>query len=187
MTHSARILIVEDEPDIVFSLQEDLRRQGYDTAVCSDGDDAIARGTTEQWDLILLDVILPGPSGFEICAALRRASVRTPIIMLTARAHEGDKERGLDTGADDYVTKPFSPTRPHSRAAAASRDRRGAARSLRGLRTRYRPCGASACRCVGRSDGAGIPHPAGVRSQRWSRAEPRAVDRGGVGAGHCDY
>jgi two-component system, OmpR family, alkaline phosphatase synthesis response regulator PhoP len=105
---SARILIVEDEPDIVFGLQEDLRRQGYDTSVSTDGDDAIRRGTTEVWDLILLDVMLPGANGFEVCAAIRRAGVRTPVILLTAKARESDKEHGLDSGADDYVTKPFS-------------------------------------------------------------------------------
>ena len=105
---SARILIVEDEPDIVFGLQEDLRRQGYDTSVSTDGDDAIRRGTTEVWDLILLDVMLPGANGFEVCAAIRRAGVRTPVILLTAKAREADKEHGLDSGADDYVTKPFS-------------------------------------------------------------------------------
>ena len=105
---SPRILIVEDEPDIVLSLQEDLRRQGYDTSVSTDGDDAICRGTTELWDLILLDVMLPGANGFEVCAAIRRAGVRTPVILLTAKARELDKEQGLDSGADDYVTKPFS-------------------------------------------------------------------------------
>ena len=104
-----RVLIVEDEPDIVFSLQEDLRRQGYATSVSGNGDDAIRRGTTERWDLILLDVMLPGADGFEVCAALRRAGVQTPVIMLTARAREADKEFGLDAGADDYVTKPFIP------------------------------------------------------------------------------
>ena len=102
-----RILIVEDEPDIVFGLQEDLRRQGYDTSVAVDGDEAIRRGT-EGWDLILLDVMLPGADGFEVCTTLRNAGVRTPIILLTARAREAEKERGLDAGADDYVTKPFS-------------------------------------------------------------------------------
>jgi DNA-binding response OmpR family regulator len=103
-----RILIVEDEPDIVFSLQEDFSRQGYATSVAQDGDTAIRRGRTEQWDLILLDVMLPGADGFEVCATLRRAGVRTPIILLTARARESEKEFGLDAGADDYVTKPFS-------------------------------------------------------------------------------
>ena len=123
---SPRILIVEDEPDIVFSLQEDLRRQGYATSVSGDGDDAIRRGTTERWDLILLDVMLPGANGFEVCAALRRAGVQTPVIMLTARAREADKESGLDAGADDYVTKPFSVRELRARIRAQLR-RAGAA------------------------------------------------------------
>lgn len=104
----ARILIVEDEPDIAFSLQTDLQRQGYETAVSQNGDDALRRGSNEQWDLILLDVMLPGADGIDVCASLRRAGVRTPIILLTARARESEKESGLDAGADDYVTKPFS-------------------------------------------------------------------------------
>jgi DNA-binding response OmpR family regulator len=102
-----RILIVEDEPDIVVTLEEDLRRQGYETAVVGDGHTAIARGTSEPWDLVLLDVMLPKVDGFDVCAAIRRAGIITPIIMLTARSGESEKELGLDAGADDYVTKPF--------------------------------------------------------------------------------
>jgi two-component system response regulator RegX3 len=123
---TTRILIVEDEPDIVFSLQEDLRRQGYDTSVSSHGDDAIRRGTGEQWDLILLDVMLPGANGFDVCAAIRRAGVQTPIILLTARAREADKEHGLDAGADDYVTKPFSLRELRARIRAQLRRNAGA-------------------------------------------------------------
>jgi len=103
-----RILIVEDEPDIVMSLEEDLRRQGYETGVASDGVRGLALGKESGWDLILLDVMLPGMDGFDVCSALRRAGVRTPIILLTARVHEAEKVLGLDAGADDYVTKPFS-------------------------------------------------------------------------------
>ena len=108
MTASRRILIVEDEADIVFGLQEDLRRQGYETSLAADGAEAIHRGTSEAWDLILLDVMLPHASGFDVCAAIRQAGVQTPVILLTARTREADKEQGLDAGADDYVTKPFS-------------------------------------------------------------------------------
>ena len=82
------ILIVEDEPDIVVTLEEDLRRQGYKTTVVGDGETAIAQGTQQSWDLILLDVMLPKVDGFDVCAALRRAGVTTPIIMLTARSGE---------------------------------------------------------------------------------------------------
>ena len=102
-----RILIVEDEPDLVVTLDEDLRRQGYETVVARDGREAVRLGTKEPWDLVLLDVMLPGLDGFDVCASLRRAGITTPIIMLTARSGEADKEVGLDAGADDYVTKPF--------------------------------------------------------------------------------
>jgi DNA-binding response OmpR family regulator len=104
----ARILIVEDEPDIVMSLEEDLRRQGYETGVATDGPRGLALGQESGWDLILLDAMLPKMDGFDVCAALRRAGVRTPIILLTALAREAEKILGLDAGADDYVTKPFS-------------------------------------------------------------------------------
>ena len=103
-----RILIVEDEPDIVLSLQEDLRRQGYETAVATDGEKALQRGLEGNWDLILLDIMLPKMDGFEVCRSLRRAGIATPIVLLTARSQEAEKELGLDSGADDYVTKPFS-------------------------------------------------------------------------------
>jgi DNA-binding response OmpR family regulator len=103
-----RILIVEDEPAIVLSLEEDLRRQGYETAVATDGEHGIVRGKERQWDLILLDVMLPKVDGFDVCAELRRAGVTTPIILLTARSQEAEKVLGLEAGADDYVTKPFS-------------------------------------------------------------------------------
>jgi DNA-binding response OmpR family regulator len=102
-----RVLIVEDEPDIVLSLEEDLRRQGYETGVATDGVQGLEAGKTGTWDLILLDVMLPRMDGFDVCKALRKAAVDTPIILLTARAQEAEKELGLDSGADDYVTKPF--------------------------------------------------------------------------------
>jgi DNA-binding response OmpR family regulator len=103
----ARILIVDDEPDILLSLQEDLRRQGHDTTPACDGEQGLL-GKESAWDLILLDVMLPKIDGFDLCAELRKAGVLTPIIMLTARAQVAEKEIGLDAGADDYVTKPFN-------------------------------------------------------------------------------
>jgi DNA-binding response OmpR family regulator len=102
-----RILIVEDEPDLVMSLEEDLRRQGYETQVAIDGPEGLRMGKEGPWDVILLDIMLPKMDGFDVCAGLRRAGVTTPIIMLTARTQEAEKELGLDSGADDYVTKPF--------------------------------------------------------------------------------
>ena len=103
-----RILIVEDEPSIVLSLQEDLQRQGYETGVAADGESGLQMGRAQPWDLILLDVMLPMMDGFDVCSELRRAGVKTPIILLTARSQEAEKILGLDAGADDYVTKPFS-------------------------------------------------------------------------------
>jgi two-component system alkaline phosphatase synthesis response regulator PhoP len=104
-----RILIVEDEPDIALALEDDLRTEGYEVAVASDGESGSRRARDEAWDLLLLDVMLPRKDGFEVCRELRKAGVRTPIIFLTARAQEAEKVLGLEMGADDYVTKPFSP------------------------------------------------------------------------------
>ena len=105
----SRILIVEDEPDIALALEDDLRAEGYDVAVAADGETGSRRARDESWDLLLLDVMLPRKDGFEVCREVRRAGVRTPIIFLTARAQEAEKVLGLEMGADDYVTKPFSP------------------------------------------------------------------------------
>ena len=104
----ARILIVDDEPDIRLSLAEDLGRQGHETECAVDGAEGLRRGREGGWDLILLDVMLPKLDGFDVCSELRKAGVATPIIMLTARTQDAEKELGLDAGADDYVTKPFS-------------------------------------------------------------------------------
>jgi two-component system alkaline phosphatase synthesis response regulator PhoP len=105
----SRILIVEDEPDIALALEDDLRTEGYDVEVASDGETASRRARERSWDLVLLDVMLPRKDGFEVCRELRRAGVTTPIIFLTARAQEAEKVLGLEMGGDDYVTKPFSP------------------------------------------------------------------------------
>jgi DNA-binding response OmpR family regulator len=104
----ARILIVEDEPDIVLALEEDFRRQGYETHVATDGAQGLTLGKDQRWDLIVLDVMLPKMDGFDVCHELRKGGVETPVILLTARSQEAEKELGLDSGADDYITKPFS-------------------------------------------------------------------------------
>jgi DNA-binding response OmpR family regulator len=117
----ARILIVEDEPDIALGLELDLRNEGYEVEVAVDGEEASRRAREPGWDLILLDVMLPRLDGFEVCRALRRAKVRTPILMLTAKAQEAEKVMGLDMGADDYVTKPFSPRELRARIRALLR------------------------------------------------------------------
>ncbi len=116
-----RILIVEDEPDIALGLKADLTNQGYEVEVVTDGASAIRRGTAEAWDLVLLDIMLPKVDGFEVCRELRRGRVRAPIIMLTAKTHEAEKVLGLELGADDYVTKPFSPQELRARIKAVLR------------------------------------------------------------------
>ena len=117
----ARILIVEDEPDIALGLQRDLALEGYSVEVVADGDAALARARSESFDLVLLDVMLPGKDGFAVCRELRRSGRRMPIILLTAKAHEAEKILGLELGADDYVTKPFSPMELRARIKAALR------------------------------------------------------------------
>lgn len=104
-----RILVVEDEPGIALALEDDLKIQGYEVEVVGDGDSAAHRAREQPFDLILLDVMLPRKDGFEVCRELRRAHIATPIILLTARTHEAEKVLGLEMGADDYVTKPYSP------------------------------------------------------------------------------
>jgi DNA-binding response OmpR family regulator len=116
-----RILVVEDEAAIAFGLQLDLTSEGYDVVIESDGESALSRARRESFDLILLDIMLPGKDGFEVCRELRREGAKTPIIMLTARAQEAEKVLGLETGADDYVTKPFSPRELRARVKAALR------------------------------------------------------------------
>jgi DNA-binding response OmpR family regulator len=117
----SRILIVEDEPDIALGLEDDLRVEGYDVEVVRDGETAARRGREVGWDLILLDVMLPRKDGFDVCRELRRARVVTPIILLTAKAQEAEKVLGLELGADDYVTKPFSPRELRARIKAVLR------------------------------------------------------------------
>jgi two-component system alkaline phosphatase synthesis response regulator PhoP len=103
-----RILIVDDEPEMVRGLQDNLRFEGYQTLTAGDGERAFALAVSEAPDLIVLDLMLPGQSGWDVCRALRQRGLDIPIIMLTARGEEADQVRGLELGADDYVTKPFS-------------------------------------------------------------------------------
>jgi DNA-binding response OmpR family regulator len=116
-----RILVVEDEPDIALGLQEDLHRNGYEVQTVGDGETALRRARGEAWDLILLDLMLPRIDGFEVCRQLRRARIKTPIILLTAKTQEAEKVLGLELGADDYVTKPFSPRELRARISAVLR------------------------------------------------------------------
>lgn len=102
-----KILIIEDDPHILLGLEEVLKSEGYEIASCNRGDEALAAVARFQPTLMLLDVMLPGLSGYDICKQLRAKKVSTPILMLTAKGQEIDKVIGLDLGADDYVTKPF--------------------------------------------------------------------------------
>ena len=112
---------MEDEPDIALGLELDLRNEGYEVEAARDGEEASRRAREPGWDPILLDVMLPRLDGFEVCRELRRARVRTPVLMLTAKAQEAEKVMGLDMGADDYVTKPFSPRELRARIRALLR------------------------------------------------------------------
>lgn len=104
---SKRILLIEDEAGLRLTLSDRLRNEGYEVETASDGPTGQERGLSREHDVILLDVMLPGKSGFDICRDLRGAGVRTPILMLTARGQTIDKVLGLKIGADDYLTKPF--------------------------------------------------------------------------------
>lgn len=104
----ARILVIEDEPEMQRGLRDNLEFEGYDVRIVGDGKKGMETIRNEKFDLILLDVMLPGMSGFDICKKARTEGVTTPIIMLTAKGEEVDKVLGLEFGADDYITKPFS-------------------------------------------------------------------------------
>jgi DNA-binding response OmpR family regulator len=103
----AKILILEDDPHIALGLEEVLKSDGFEAVVCPRGDKALAALERERPQLVLLDVMLPGKSGYDICKELRAKKITTPILMLTAKGQELDKVVGLELGADDYVTKPF--------------------------------------------------------------------------------
>ena len=107
MEEKKKILIVEDEKDISEILAYNIQRQGYEVDTAYDGETGLEKALTGEYDLILLDVMLPKMDGFEICKRVRE-NLQTPIIILTAREDENDKIMGLDLGADDYMTKPFS-------------------------------------------------------------------------------
>jgi two-component system alkaline phosphatase synthesis response regulator PhoP len=118
-----KILIVEDEKDIVKMLEYNLQKEGFKTMSARDGEDGLEMATREHPDLVLLDLMLPGMDGLEVCKELRKEpkTASTPIIMLTAKSQESDKVVGLELGADDYLTKPFSPRELIARIKAVLR------------------------------------------------------------------
>jgi DNA-binding response OmpR family regulator len=115
------ILVVEDDPGIALGLEDDLKLEGYDVEVARDGETALRRARERTFDLIVLDLMLPHKDGFQVCRELRHGGMDAPIIMLTARTQEAEKVLGLEMGADDYVTKPFSPLELRARIKAVLR------------------------------------------------------------------
>ncbi len=133
MTKDARqetVLVVEDDPTLRLGLQKTLRSAGFRVVVAKTGPEGIDAALAEKPDLVLLDVMLPGMNGFEICEELRRHDRDLPIIMVTAKGEEQDKVRGLRLGADDYVVKPFGVAELLARVDAALRRRRAEASEL---------------------------------------------------------
>jgi two-component system alkaline phosphatase synthesis response regulator PhoP len=132
-----RVLLVEDEPGLVMTLTDRLESEGYEVGSAADGPTAIARASRERWDVILLDVMLPGASGFDVCRDLRQQSIDTPIIMLTARGQVVDRVLGLKLGADDYLTKPFDMLELSARIEVQLRRRAAASGSAAGTPYRF--------------------------------------------------
>lgn len=120
---SAKLLLVEDDPALLELLEYRFRNEGYNVRATPDGDEALMLASEDTPDLVILDWMIEGTSGIEVCRRLRRdkSTAHVPIIMLTAREAEDDRIRGLDTGADDYLTKPFSPRELMARVAAVMR------------------------------------------------------------------
>ncbi len=121
-----RILVIEDDPGILLGLRVNLETEGFVVATATEGTTGLRRACDETWDLIVLDLMLPGISGFEVLTHLRREGVAAPVLILSARQGEVDKVMGLELGADDYVTKPFSVLELAARIRALLR--RGASR-----------------------------------------------------------
>lgn len=117
----ADILIIEDEESILMALEDDLKFEGYSVTTATDGESGFSAAFKKRFDLLILDIMLPKINGFDVCKKLRASGVTTPIIMLTARGREVDRVLGLELGADDYVTKPFSPRELQARIKAILR------------------------------------------------------------------
>jgi len=116
-----KILIIEDEESILMALEDDLRLEGYEVSSAKDGLQGFSMAKEQGYDLIILDIMLPKMNGFEVCKKLRQTGITTPILILTAKSQEIDKVLGLELGADDYVTKPFSPRELLARVKAIFR------------------------------------------------------------------
>ena len=117
----SRILLIEDEPGLVLTLTDLFEAEGYTVATASDGPSGLARAITEPFDAIVLDVMLPGKNGFDVCREIRQHGSDIAILMLTAKTQEAEKVMGLELGADDYVTKPFGTRELRARIKALLR------------------------------------------------------------------
>jgi DNA-binding response OmpR family regulator len=124
------ILVVEDEESILMALEDDLRLEGYGVETARDGPTGLEKAREGDHDLLILDIMLPGMDGFDLCRRLRAEGDRTPVLMLTAKSQEVDKVLGLELGADDYVTKPFSPRELLARVKAILRRSRAPTRKV---------------------------------------------------------
>ena len=125
-----RILVVEDEPDLLRGLELNIKAEGYAVLTARRGDEGLDEALRQRPDLVLLDVMLPGMSGFDVCRELRRHGFDAPIIILTAKAEETDRVVGLEIGADDYVTKPFGIRELLARIRVRLRRRDGSAEEM---------------------------------------------------------
>jgi DNA-binding response OmpR family regulator len=151
----SRILIVEDDKAIAVALEDDLRLEGYGVELVTDGEAALRRARDGGFDLVLLDVMLPKKDGFDVCRELRRSGVSSKILLLTARAGETEKVLGLDLGADDYVTKPYSPKELRARIRALLR--RGASEPESAVNARFGDCELDLIRGELRRGGQPVP------------------------------
>jgi DNA-binding response OmpR family regulator len=118
---SSRVLLIEDEPGIAVVVSDLLRGEGYEVEAVAEGKSGLRRALEQPFDLLILDVMLPGLSGYEICKSVREQGFEGAILMLTAKSQVGDRVQGLRRGADDYLTKPFSPVELVARAEALMR------------------------------------------------------------------
>jgi len=118
---SKRVLVIEDEPTLALLLQERLEKEGYSATTCGDGEEGLTQALRGGFDLLVLDIKLPGRNGFEVCRELRRHCINLPVLMLTARGDVKDRVKGLKIGADDYLAKPFDVTELLARMEALLR------------------------------------------------------------------
>ena len=125
-----RILIIEDEKKIASFMKRGLKEEGYAADIASDGEEGLFLADTNPYDLIILDLMLPKMDGIELCKALREKKIRTPVMMVTAKDAVSDKVEGLDSGADDYLTKPFAFEELLARVRALLRKNDGASASI---------------------------------------------------------